>query len=551
MFSRDAKHLLMWTLMLVFVLWNTIGARDYEVGQDQTHFLTQQEKEWLAAHPAIRLAPDPNFPPTEFFDENGKYSGITADFIVLIEERLGIKFDVVKLKDWDEVIEKARSKQIDMLGAYTETPQRRGYLLFTSPYLEQPIVIIVRDEIKESLTLEKIRGMKVAVAFGSLDYEYLSIRYPDLELDIVPNIPTGLRKVSFGMVDVMITDMATATYFIEREGITNLSIAGETGYSYKLAFASRKDWPELNSILQKGLEQISRNQRRAILNKWIHLKHPSFLVRREFWIALIAGFGVTFLVIVGILGWNRSLKKQVSSRTEELNRELTERRKAEKQLKKSLKEKDVLLKEVHHRVKNNLQVISSLLNLQSEQIRDKHALELFRDSQDRVRSMALIHEKLYQSKDLESVDFSEYVRSLVTGLFRAYETDVGRVALEVKVEEVTISIDSAIPCGLIINELVSNSLKYGFPPGWEGRGKIRIALHPIDEDGVELIVGDNGVGIPKDLDIANVESLGLKLVMLLAEDQLGGKVRIERRGGTKFIIKFRESLDGNEKNRRS
>jgi len=218
-------------------------------------------------------------------------------------------------------------------------------------------------------------------------------------------------------------------------------------------------------------------------------------------------------------------------------RDITERKKADEKLKASLREKEVLLREIHHRVKNNLQVISSLFLLQSKQIRGKKNLELFKESQNRVKSMALIHENLYQSQDLARINFREYLNTLVIGLFRSYQALSGNVELKLEVEEISLGVDSAIPCGLIINELVSNSLKYAFPNG-QG-GKIKITLHPINKKDVELIVSDNGVGMPKDLDFRKTKSLGLHLVTILAEDQLEGEIKLLRDKGTEFRIKLR------------
>lgn len=254
------------------------------------------------------------------------------------------------------------------------------------------------------------------------------------------------------------------------------------------------------------------------------------------------------------------------------SRDITERKHAEEQIKETLKEKEVLLKEIHHRVKNNLQVISSLINLQSQYIKSKKAIEMFNETQNRIRSMALIHEQLYQSRNLAMISFKEYVQNLLSNLLYSYEIDQNAIQLSINIEDVSMAIDTAIPCGLIINELVSNSLKYAFPRG--RKGKILIGLQskngngdPIssrissearlshrtisgeagDEVSVEalghshftLIVSDNGVGFPKDLDFRNTESLGLQLVVELAE-QLRGSIELDRKGGTSFKIKFEE-----------
>ncbi len=221
----------------------------------------------------------------------------------------------------------------------------------------------------------------------------------------------------------------------------------------------------------------------------------------------------------------------------DLQRSSDENRLAEEQIKKSLKEKEVLLREIHHRVKNNMQIISSLLMLQSQYLKDKKDADIFIDSQNRIESMSLVHEKLYQTGDLARIDFKEYIEDMVSGLFQSYGVDAGNIALNINVEHILLTIDSAIPCGLIINELVTNSLKHAFPEGRDG--EIKVVLRSTDENTIELLVGDNGIGIPADIDFRKTESLGLHLVTILAENQLNGGINLDRSNGTEFQIRFR------------
>ncbi|NYB52316.1 MAG: PAS domain S-box protein [Methanobacteriaceae archaeon] len=215
---------------------------------------------------------------------------------------------------------------------------------------------------------------------------------------------------------------------------------------------------------------------------------------------------------------------------------ITQRKKMEEELKKSLNEKEMLLKEIHHRVKNNLMIISSLLNLQSRYIKDKESQDIFKESQNRARSMALIHERLYQSTDLKRIDFGDYIRTLSQELFRTYATGKGNIELKLQVEDVFLDINTAIPLGLIVNELLTNSLKHAFPQ--EREGEIMVSL--ISEDGFYfLIVKDNGVGIPEDFDYLNAGSLGLQMVNSLTQ-QIDGEIELIRSGGTEFKIKFGE-----------
>ena len=215
-----------------------------------------------------------------------------------------------------------------------------------------------------------------------------------------------------------------------------------------------------------------------------------------------------------------------------------EQRVAEERIRTSLDEKEVLLKEVHHRVKNNLQVISSLLNLQSRNFDDERARDILMQSRGRVRAMALIHEQLYQSNDLTRIPFGVYIQKLTGDLYRTYQVDSNHVTVTITAGDLLVGIDTAIPCGLIINELVSNSLKHAFPAGVPG--EILIALEVDKERNFTLTVSDNGVGIPHALDLRNPESLGMQLVSSLV-DQLGATVEIDRSSGTRITITFMQA----------
>ncbi|MBT7069232.1 MAG: PAS domain-containing protein [Verrucomicrobia bacterium] len=218
--------------------------------------------------------------------------------------------------------------------------------------------------------------------------------------------------------------------------------------------------------------------------------------------------------------------------------EITERKLAEEELQRNLKEKEVLLREVHHRVKNNLQVINSLLRLQARRFDDERLTQALTDSQNRVNAMALLHQTLYGMADVARIDFAEYAGTLARELCRAYGVDTQRISIQVKAEDVTLSLGKASPCGLIVTELVSNSLKHAFPEGWDGQGQIEISLRALDEGIIEIVVSDNGIGMPEDLATASSRSLGLHLVTMLAEDQLDGAVEWRSENGARVQITF-------------
>lgn len=226
-----------------------------------------------------------------------------------------------------------------------------------------------------------------------------------------------------------------------------------------------------------------------------------------------------------------AIKRAITERDE-----LAELKRSKKELQMALKEKEMLLKEIHHRVKNNLMIISNLLELQSHYIKDKTDLHFFRECQTRADSMALIHERLYQSTDLKRIDFGNYIRDLATDLFNVYTITQDQIKLVINVKEVMLDIDNAIPLGLILNELLTNSLKYAFPNNITG--EIFIKFNKIHNQ-FTLIIKDNGIGFPQDLDYKKTSTLGLELVNKLTR-QINGFIELDTSNGTEFKIIFKE-----------
>lgn len=376
--NRTGKGIIVRTAGILLLVFLLIALLRDGYGRE-VDFLSAEETAWLADHPVIRLAPDPDYAPIEYFDESGKYCGLAADYIALVEEMLGIRFQIVRLNNWDEILKKTKDGEIDMWGAAAQNPQRSKYMWFTGSYVAFPSVIITRESVTESLTPEKLSGMKVAIATGYADHDFIKFHFPHLLLDEVPTIETGLRKVSFGMVDAFITNLGAATYYIEKGGITNLRVAGDVDYIFHLGFAVRKDWPELRAILQKALGRIDPIQRTVLSHKWVRLERDAPLLNRELLLGIVAGMGVLALVSLGLLAWNRSLQSLVDRRTQELKKELTAHKQARKALKTAHQELELRVEE------RTAELIGANTALQAEICQRKQAEEALKESEERYR----------------------------------------------------------------------------------------------------------------------------------------------------------------------
>jgi len=315
----------------------------------------------------------------------------------------------------------------------------------------------------------------------------------------------------------------TSTMIIEDDmyiSLINAETERLTGYS-KEEIEGKRRWTEFVYADDLGKMVEYHNQRR-ILEDSIPKTYEARCVFKDGKIRNI------IITVDMIPGTRRSVASFL---------DITDRKKAELQIKKSLDEKIVLLREIHHRVNNNMQIISSLLNLQSFHIADEKALNVFRESQNRVKSMGMIYEKLYQSKDISHIDFADYISSLVSGIFSSYEIDTNHIKLKIDAQQILMGIETAIPCGLIINELVTNALKHAFV-GREN-GELDITLQILSDDTYQLTIKDDGIGFPENIDFENVSTVGLQLVNGLV-DQIDGTIEMDAGEGTKFSIIFKE-----------
>jgi diguanylate cyclase (GGDEF)-like protein len=296
---------------MTFFLFRT---RDAET---EKFFLTDEEKAWLDVHKdEIKIGYTTDYPPVEFL-EDGQYAGISADYFKLLEQKLGIRIQMVQFDNFDELIRQAQKKEITGITAATKTPERSKYLEFTVPYIDNPNVIITRKNFSENLTFEKLANasMDILVIEGYDIIEYLNEEHPKLEYRTVKSPDDGIRMVAFGEADAMIIEIMNATAIIERDNISNLVVNVETPYESSLSIATRSDWPILSQIFNKGLAQITDYEEKVIEQKWMHLQEQSIFQNIYFWIAIFGFVLFLIIIIIVISAWNSSLKSAVKEKT--------------------------------------------------------------------------------------------------------------------------------------------------------------------------------------------------------------------------------------------
>jgi HD-GYP domain-containing protein (c-di-GMP phosphodiesterase class II)/ABC-type amino acid transport substrate-binding protein len=298
--------------------------------------LNDEERTWLKQHPLVTFAPDPSFAPIESFDEKGNYVGLVADYLDLIENNIGINIEIVHLNTWNDVLDQAKNRKIDGITAAQITPERSEYLLFTSPIVDIPNVIITQKDWTKPLTLKDMAGWSIAITRGYALEEYIKANYPFITISPQNSDLEALEAVSFNRAEATVVNLAIASNLINDHGITNLRIAGDSGKNNPLSIAVRSDDPILLRIMEKGLMSISDQQKRAIYKKWIGLENFGFTIQNQlltftFWVLA----ALAILVFASIF-WNASLQSQVNVKTSALNRELAERKVAEERLNQQL-----------------------------------------------------------------------------------------------------------------------------------------------------------------------------------------------------------------------
>ncbi|MEH2444203.1 PAS domain S-box protein [Nostoc sp.] len=406
------------------------------------------------------------------------------------------------------------------------TERKRTELALKAQAEREQLMRTVAQRIRQSLNLQDILNATVQEVRDLLGVNRVVVYQFDSEMIgtiMAESVEPGWT-VSLGVEihDTCFQTGAGVEYYQGRKrAIANIYEAGLTDCHIRLL---ERFEVKANLVVPILLEVSSKNPGSHIWGLLIAHQCSSFREWEENQLDLLDQLTVQLAIAI-----------QQSSIFEQAQTELVQRQKAEVKLRHALAEKEVLLKEVHHRVKNNLQIVSSLLQLQSQTLKDPEVIKVLRESQNRIESISLIHKNLYTSANIGQIDVGDYIHNLAASLLISYQIWLGKIVLETDIDSVSLNVDQAIACGLVINELISNALKHAFPN--QQAGKISIALRNIGNN-IEMTIRDNGIGLPDNLDWTNTDSLGLSLVYDLVTEQLEGDITLERNRGTVFKIQF-------------
>jgi signal transduction histidine kinase len=538
----------------------------------QPDVLLPEQREWLEGldRPLV-LAYDPRWFPEEPMDDPAAYVGLETDYVALLQQKLKIKFDPLGAGSWEEVQVAERAGKIDVHAAMRSDVSAQAKWLLTEPYLQIPVVLLTLDTLKGSLTLDKMQSMRMASGHKYAISDFIRSTYPQMNLVPIKTDLDGLLDLSVGDVDILVIDLATATYHIEKNNITNLKIAGRVGPAYEFSMASRKDMPILRDILQRGLDSITEEEQRLLRDKWLRLEQVPFYRTRIFWTWVSVVAAVTMGLFVLILVWNKLLKRQVALTTQELTVELSERKRAEAKLEEahaqlekrvaerthelaaanmqlgrevaerrqaeqevlriSSAERKRIGRDLHDSLGQELAGISCLGESLSRRLESDH----HKDSTSASRISSLINEAIAHAKfivrGLMPVEIVEEGLSHALRSLAVETSEVSSMNCLFECAEPSPVHDNDVATNLyrIAQEAIANAIKHG------GGDSIKVSLLVEDLAG-ELRIEDNGSGLPATDDTAG---MGLRTMRYRGE-MCGGSLSIESvpGAGTKVCCSF-------------
>ncbi|MDD4505019.1 MAG: transporter substrate-binding domain-containing protein [Sulfurospirillaceae bacterium] len=597
--------------------------------------LTQEQKQWLLEHPRIIVGMDPDYAPYEWVDKDGNHIGVVVDYMRELEKILGVHFEIVKNKSWEELLGLAKKGELDMLTSIVKTPERSKYLTFSEPYHDAPTIIVDNGKGTFIGNLKQLSNKRVVVEKDYFMAEFINNKYPNILLISAPNTKEALKMVLDGKADAYVGDANLVDYIIKKNHFNSLRFSGQTEYVSHQAFALTKGNEPLALILTQAMATIPKEEFDAMFNHWLNIDYG---ISRE----TLAKYSLFIALIFSIIGyWVYLLRREISHRklaeqklktSETLYRELTEdvtdviwkadshhiltyispsveeqlgfrpdelvghhvfemftdegiaiimerikQRKENKEeaindvysifevqhkrkdgsfiwgevvskavydknktvigyhgisrdttaRKEMEKEKELLYQELDHRVKNNLQVISSIVSLHSLQEDTSRSLE---DIHNTISAISLAHDKLHQNATHKTLEIKHYITALLDNLLASSVLDIQK---EVNSPEIYLNAPYSITLGIIINEFVSNAIKYAF----KGISSPKITVNiSKKQDFIAILVSDNGIGFKEEE--AQNSGIGMDIITTLVKSKFKTDVRFFHSNGTSMSLKI-------------
>jgi signal transduction histidine kinase/ABC-type amino acid transport substrate-binding protein len=530
----------------------------HSYGNTLDSLLTADEIEWLKKNSHnIRFAPDPEWMPVDYVDSEGVHRGIVAELIGIIENKLGLTFNKLYYNPWSEALKAIENGKVDFLGSVQKTAKRDEFLNFTDPYISIPLVILVGNNHDLTLKANQINKMRLAAVRGYAYLDFVKSNYPEVEIIEYDDHLTTLIQTSLGNTDGVIIDLMTASALVEKYNITNLSIGASLDYTYELRFAINKDLPELSSILQKALADISGTQKHEIIGKWVHLeilisetKYPEIYKYLSY--AVIILFFITIIIIL----INYSLKKKVAERTKELQCEIKEKEIALDRAKESDRLKTAFLNNLSHEIRtpmNGILGFSTLMrgkDLSADQIEryttiiDCSANQLLNIVDD-ILEMAHI-----DSGQTKVKKGSSDLHSILNSLYDQFKNETDKKGIEFKLSTPAHSIMHLNTDKTKLNQIISNLLVNAIK--FTEFGRIQFGYECSGEF-LKFFVKDTGIGVPEDMkervfdrffkvdnsdnQLYSGNGLGLSISKGLVE-LLGGRIWFESNSDRESVFYF-------------